>query len=240
MKRALLIGVGALLFPALALAADAAPGSADDSHRAAPDPDAPAATVHLVDDAEAKTPLIPPARDVLGSHVLIGVGISPTWSLGRLGRNVAAERGLGTGLSVRGDAGFGLSRSVAIGVWGGFTGYTDGDACDSCGGRALSIGPFVRYHLSQGLRFDPWLSLGGGYRHVSFEDASGQRRKFSGLEWLRLELGGDYYVFSGFALGPYGALSLSSYTKRPASAGDAGVNTELSVGLRFLLDLPGR
>jgi hypothetical protein len=240
MTRALLIGLGTLLFPALALA-QAAPGTEPAAHaHAGLDPAAPP-TVHVVDDSEPKAPIVPRAPDLLGSHVLVGAAIGPAWSLGKLGSNEGAGRALGTGLGFRADVGFGLSRSVALGAWGSFASYTDGDRCGtSCSGRAFAVGPFVRYHLSQGLRFDPWLTLGGGYRQVSYADATGARQRFSGLEWLRFELGADYYLFSGLGLGPYGALGLSSYTTRPSRAGNAAVNTELSVGLRFLLDLPGR
>jgi hypothetical protein len=206
--------------------------------------------VHVVDDVEPKTPLVPRSQDLLGGHVLVGAGVGPTWALGKLGSEVAAVRGLGTGLGVNADAGFGLSRSVLVGVWGSFGRYGNGDACGACDGMAFAVGPFVRYHLSQGLRFDPWLSLGGGYRRVQFDQdgvLSGPppaeppvTAKFSGLQWLRLELGADYYMLSGLGLGPYGSLGLSSYTSRPKSAGEATVSTELSVGLRFLLDVPGR
>jgi hypothetical protein len=238
MKRALTLGLGTLLFPTLALA-QATPGAAAAAPaQAGVDPTVPS-TVHLVDDSEPRAPVVPRAADLLGSHVLVGAALGPAWSLGKLGSNEAAVRGLGTGLAFRADAGLGVSRSVALGVWGSFATYTDGDRCgSSCSGKAFAVGPFVRYHLSQGLRFDPWLTLGGGYRQLSYE--SGPKQKFAGVEWLHFELGADYYAFSGFGLGPYGALSLSSYSTRPAGAGSAAVNTELSVGLRFLLDLPGR
>lgn len=241
MKRALLIGVGLLFGHAPALAQGLPQSDKASSLQAGLDPDAPPSSVHVIDDVEPKRPLIPPAKDLLGAHVLVGVAVSPTWSLGRLSRDVAASEGLGTGLAAHLDAGIGLSRYVAVGVFGTFAGYRSGDNCgSSCGGQALSVGPFVRYHLLQGLRFDPWLSLGGGYRQLSFKTDNGPRQRFTGVEWLRLELGADYYAFSGFAVGPYGALGLSSFSKRPDDAGAASVNTELSVGLRLLLDLPGR
>ena len=117
----------------------------------------------------------------------------------------------------------------------------DGSDCTDCAGRAFGIGPFVRYHLSQGLRFTPWITAGLGYRQLSFlDDERASKQKYSGMEWLRLELGADYYILSSFGIGPYGTLSLSSYSSRPAAAGDARVNTELSAGLRLLFDLPGR
>jgi hypothetical protein len=238
MKRALLIGAGTVFFPALALAEGSAGGEAH--AQAGLDPNAAPVGVHVVDDAEPKTPLVPRAPDLLGSHVLVGAAVGPAWSLGKLGSSLASVHGLGTGLSFRADAGFGLSRSVVLGAWGSFAKYGDGDRCaESCSGQAFAVGPFVRYHLSQGLRFDPWFTLGAGYRQVTFDDA-GARQKFSGPEWLHVELGADYYLFSGLGFGPYAALGLSSYTTRPSGTGNAAVNTELSVGVRFLFDVPGR
>ncbi len=185
-------------------------------------------------------PLVPRAKDLLGGHLLVGASAGPSWSLGKLGTRSAAVHSLGTGIGFDGDLGFGLSRSVALGVWGNFARYADGDACLSCAGQAFSVGPFVRYHLSQGLRFDPWLSAGGGFRHVSYSASNGDKFAFSGMEWLRLQLGADYYVLSGVGFGPFGSLALSSYSTRPSDAGSASVNTELSFGLRLLLDVPGR
>ncbi len=63
---------------------------------------------------------------------------------------------LGAGLGVAGDLGFGLSRSVVIGAWGTFASY-------GSNGTSFGVGPFVRYHLVQGVRFDPWIFLGAGF-----------------------------------------------------------------------------
>lgn len=240
MKRALPIGVALLLGPAPALA-QSLPASSDSTPQAALDPDAPPSTVHLVDDSEPKAPFLPPAPDLLGQHLLLGAAVSPTWALGKLGGDTSATDRLGTGIGVRLDASFGLSRVTTFGVWGGFAAYGDGSACaGGCAGKAWSVGPFLRYHLTQGLRLDPWLALGASYRQLSYEPPSGPREKFSGVEWLRLELGANYYALSGLGFGPYGALGLSSYHDRPSSAGAASVSPELSVGLRVLLDVPGR
>src|SRR5215217_2680469 len=144
MKRALLVGVGTLLFPALAHAeGTAAPSTALD-------PDAPPPSVHVIDDSDPAPTFTPRAKDLLSSHVLVGAGIAPTWSIGELGSSLPAGRGLGVGFGARADAGFGISRSVVLGAWGGFTGFSDGRRCDACSGRAVSVGPFVRYHLVQG------------------------------------------------------------------------------------------
>ncbi|MDF3066036.1 MAG: uncharacterized protein K0R38_1637 [Polyangiaceae bacterium] len=234
MKRALLVGVGTLLFPALAHAeGPAAPSPALD-------PDAPPPSVHVVDDSDPERAVTPRAKDLLGSHLLIGAAVAPTWSLGELGTDLPSRRAFGVGFGARADVGIGISRSVVVGAWGGFTGFSDGRSCDSCSGRAISVGPFVRYHLSQGFRFVPWLMMGAAYRQASFKDETGTRQKLHGVEWLHLELGADYYALSGVGVGPYGALGLSTYGSRPDGAGGASVNVDLSVGLRFFLDLPGR
>lgn len=233
MKRALLIGVGTLLFPALSHAEE-------NGSSASLDPDAPPPAVHLVDDSDPE-PIFPArARDLMGAHVLVGAAVAPTWSLGELGSASPARRSLGVGFGGRADVGIGVSRTVAVGAWGSFAGFSDGRSCESCSGRAFAVGPFARYHLAQGFRFNPWLMIGAAYRQLSFDGGEGARQKFRGLEWLHLELGADYYALSGLGFGPYAALGLSTYASRPSAAGDASVNAELSVGLRLFLDLPGR
>ncbi len=226
----------ALLRPNLAAAEAPAEASAAEGrveHAAPPG-------MTLIKDEEAPTQLVPRAQDLLGKHVLVGAAVGPVWSLGRLDSETKARRAFGAGLGFRADAGFGLSRVISVGAWGSYARYSDGSRCADCAGRAFAVGPFVRYHLSQGLRFAPWLTAAAGYRQVSFVDDLRVKQKYSGVEWLRLELGADYYVLSGFGLGPYGSVALSSYSSRPAAAGNVRVNTELSAGLRILLDLPGR
>ena len=188
MKRALVIGVGTLFLPTLALAQSANGGARAAGAEAALDPNAPPPAVHVVDDTEPPAPLVPRAKDLLGSHLLLGAAVGPVWSLGHFGSNAAVSHQFGTGLALRADVGFGLSRSVVVGAWGSYAGYTDGDRCQSCSGKAFAVGPFIRYQLIQGLRFDPWLTLGGGYHRVSFDDQTGARQTFSGVEWLHLEL----------------------------------------------------
>jgi hypothetical protein len=236
MKRASSVGPLVLFFSSLASAhseGHTAPATSGQSVEGAPP------NVHLIDDRDPELPLVPRAPDLLGKHVLIGAAIGPTWALGKLASNVPAARALDLGVNLHADAGFGLSRTVAVGVWGSFSSYGDGSSCDACSGTAFGVGPFVRYHLSQGLRFAPWMLLGAGYRHVSYDALDG-KNTFGGAEWLRLELGADYYVVSGLGLGPYASLGLSSYWSRPEATRRAAVSTELGAGLRVFFDLPGR
>lgn len=240
MIRVLLVAAGAFVFPAAALA-ETPPAASTQEAKAEAKPEGFPSTMTLIKDEEPKTPLVPREKDLLGSHLLVGAAMGPVWSFGRLDSKTTAPRGFGTGLGFQGDLGFGLSRVISVGAWGTYANYADGSDCADCAGRAFAIGPFVRYHLSQGLRFTPWVTAGLGYRQLSFlDDERASKQKYSGMEWLRLELGADYYILSSFGIGPYGNLSLSSYSSRPDAGGDARVNTELSAGLRLLFDLPGR
>jgi hypothetical protein len=209
--------------------------------------------MHIVDDMEPLPPLVPRAKDVLAGHVLVGVAAGPTWSLGRLSSKATALDAVGIGMGAEADVGIGISRTFVLGLWGSFARYSDGNECNSCRGQAFAVGPFVRYQLSQGLRFVPWIAGGVAFRHLSLtEFAPGDQDtssntvdeikdpKLTGISWLRMELGGDYYAFSGFGFGPYGGLALSSYWDRPDNFGSARVSTELTIGLRILLDVPGR
>ena len=155
MTRALLAAAGVFLLPALALAETPAEAGTTEAR-----PEGLPATMTLIKDEEPKTPLVPRREDLLKNHVLVGAGLGAVWSLGRFDSKTTAQRGFGTGLNLQADAGFGLSRVISVGVWGNYAKYADGSGCTDCAGRALAVGPFVRYHLAQGLRFNPWLNAG--------------------------------------------------------------------------------
>jgi hypothetical protein len=200
--------------------------------QASPTPPAGAVT----DDDEAPLPLVPRAADTLGGHLVVGLGAAVDAPFGELrdGENAAnLSPGFGGAL----DLGFGISRSVVLGAWGTFSSY-------GSNGTSFGVGPFVRYHLVQGVRFDPWILAGAGYRSLSHE-VSGQKRQFSGLELGHLLVGGDYYPLSNFAIGPFLGLDLGIYGKRPRNETNGAkvapsVHFAFVSGLRLILDLPGK
>jgi hypothetical protein len=152
------------------------------------------------------------------------------------------------------DVGIGVSRVVALGVWGQALSLSSSDECPDCSASSLAIGPFVRYHLVQGLRFDPWLSAGVGYRSTTLRGTPAGNLSYRGFDLLRLQVGGDWYPASMLGIGPLFELGMGIYTSKDAAAAPAtpdGTPSNGSIdeiapfwqfisGVRLTLDIPGR
>ncbi len=207
------------------------------SARAAADPPAEPPAAPMEHDLPGP---IPPAKDKLGGHWMLRAGPLFSVPFGALDRERALDRArdfndtAGLGLGVSADLGVGVSRSVVFGGWFEYATFGEADPC-GCDASSIAFGPFARYHLVQGMRFDPWLSLGVGYRRIR---ASGPDFTYAGVDG-RLELGGDWYALSQLAFGPYAGLSLGTLLERPAAT-KAALYGSFSAGLRVAFDLQGR
>jgi len=190
---------------------------------------------------EPPPPVVPLARDTRGGHFELALGAALRVPFGELRQGEAASK-LGTGFGAALDLGYGISRYVMVGAWGNLFEPGTHD-------MGFSVGPFVRYHLVQGMRFDPWVLVGIGYRSQN-HDAPGVTRHFSGIDFAHLALGGDYYASSGVGFGPWLEFDAGVLTKRP-DTGTTGapdgpthigtsVNYSFIAGLRVVLDLPGK
>jgi hypothetical protein len=202
-------------------------------------PKAPAAPP---EEEEPEPPLIPPAQDSVAGHFTLSPGVAFVAPFGSLGADLPARDFLGDGLGLSIEAAVGVSRMVALGVWGQALSFGSGNDkdCSDCSGSSLAGGAFVRYHLVQGVRFDPWMSAGLGFRTTSIDGTPSGKQDFSGIEWLRLAVGGDWYAFSLLGFGPFLELDMGIYGTRPDSAGDSAAHFQLVVGARITLDVPGK
>ncbi len=176
---------------------------------------------------------IPSAHDTLGGHFVLGAAVGAKWQFGNLEQGTKLNDALGTALALNLDLGYGLSRNVVIGVWGEFDDHSKPSDCLLCsGGKSFAGGPFVRYHLVQGTRFDPWGALALGVRSTTVDTRIGSKDYF-GVDILTLSLGGDWYPTSNIGFGPYVTFDWGTY-------GSSGGHTGLGTGLRLILDLPGK
>lgn len=212
--------------------------------------------VEIEEDKEPVAPLIPNASDKLGGHLLAGASGGFVAPFGHLEEGAAAGK-LGNAFGASLDLGFGLSRTVAAGAWGQYATFA-GDNCipsaggsanDDCTASSFAVGPYVRYHLVQGVRFDPWIMLGVGYRRFSVDSGllsnptyrmRGDKQTFAGIDFVHVVLGGDFFLFRAFGFGPYLELNAGTLTEHPDPGRDGSVYGTFSAGIRLALDLPGR
>lgn len=184
-----------------------------------------------------------PVRNTVAGHFVAGGAGGFIWPLGRLdGRHLPADY-FAPGEALNLDLGYGLSRYIVVGAWGELDSYgaPSRSRCPTCSGSGsgFAAGPFIRYHLVQGTRFDPWASFAVGYRSLN---ESAANASYSGVEWGRIMLGGDFYPWSNFGFGPYLTMDLGSYGSHPAADGNASnkLFLNLATGLRVVVDFPGK
>lgn len=192
------------------------------------------------EDDAPEAPLVPPARDDLGGHFVVGA--SALWAIpfGKLEAGASATDAMGSGPGVGLDVGYGVSRTVVVGAWGQALFLGSSDDCPSCSTSSMAFGAQLRYHLVQGMRFDPWMSAGLGYRLTTIDTPAG-KVDYAGVEWLRLQVGGDWYAFQNLGFGPYAELDLGRYSSRsPGSLGSAENHWHFALGARVVFDTPGK
>ncbi len=200
------------------------------------DAEPPGPLVSPGDSEEAKFEPIPSAKDMLGGHFLAGAGLGAKWGFGALNDHQSQRSELGPALALNLDLGVGLSRSVVVGVWGEFDDHSSPWRCPICSGKSFAGGPFLRYHVAQGTRFDPWVQLAFGARHTSIDNGGSNKDQFTGFEIWRFATGADWYATSGFAVGPYFQVGMGTYGPFHWDT----LHTDLGAGLRLILNLPGR
>jgi hypothetical protein len=158
---------------------------------------------------------------------------------GKLAPDLPQSDLLSPGPGIVAEIGFGLSRTVALGAWGQMLRLSGSDDCTRCSATSLAGGLFVRYHLVQGVRFDPWMSAGAGYRMTTLDDGLADQ-SYSGIDWLRFAVGGDWYAFRYLGFGPFLELDVTSYLSRPDERNDLPFALSFLVGARITLDVPGK
>ena len=204
-------------------------------------------------DEEPEPQIVPPARDALGGHVMASAGVSWVVPFGSLEAGTQQTDFVGSGPGFSLDVGIGVSRVLVLGLWGETMSLGSSDDCPDCSASSLAAGAFIRYHLVQGLRFDPWLSAGVGYRATTFDGTPQGTLKYAGFDLLRLQVGGDWYPASVLGIGPLFELGMGIYTSKESSGlasdppslvddsnGEAALHWRFVTGLRLTLDVPGR
>lgn len=191
-------------------------------------------------DAQASdaSPASPAVPDTLARHLTISASAALAVPFGSLNAGTSASSLTGSGAGFGAEVGYGVSHTVVVGVWGQMLRLGGGSTCSSCSTTSFAGGPFVSYHLVQGVRFDPWMSAALGFRTATIS-GSGADKKYSGVEWLRLQVGGDWYAFRNLGIGPFLELDTGWFYNHPAATAGA-LHWQFLAGARLTFDLPGK
>jgi len=155
----------------------------------------------------------------------------------------SAERGRSHGDTVGWGQAPGLQlaypfrRDFAAELWGAYGSFGAASGCrGGCKGSTLAFGLGAVYHMVDGIPFDPWFSVGIGYRQTTLETPALGRLDYGGLTALRLVMGSDYYPSPVIGFGPYIEFTAGRYLSRspgPLAAGEG--HTTFATGLRVVL-----
>ena len=128
------------------------------------------------DEPGPEPPLVAPAPDTLGGHVSISPSVGVAFPFANLETGAPQSDAMSKGWAFGLDAAYGVSRAVAVGAWGQYLRLGAPDSCSDCKTQSTAFGAFVRYHLVQGMRFDPWMGAGLGYRTTKFPASAATSR----------------------------------------------------------------
>jgi hypothetical protein len=172
----------------------------------------------------------PAAFDQRTMHLLINGRVGAAFPAGSITSGFGTAGASGAGVGFGGGVGLGLSRYLVLEVNGGFASLGAENGCDKCSASSFDLGLGFSYHLAQGVAFDPWISFGVGFRSATFvshglrdwltidttEGASAKVNQFTftGIDFARLALGGEFYPLPALGFGPYFELDLGTTVSR--------------------------
>ncbi len=198
------------------------------------------------DDSVSDAPALPLAEDTLKGRFALSLMAGPFAPFGSLESDIPWSEASKLGPGAEVEAAIGVTRSVVVGAWLHASQLGAGDDCDACSTTNLAGGPVIRVHLVQGLKLDPWVSVGIGLRSIAITGDTDAT--YTGFDWARITIGGDWYANRNVAVGPYVQLLGGATVERPESppAGErpfedhGSIYWTFSSGLRLTLSLPGR
>ena len=148
---------------------------------------------------------------------------------------------LGAMGGLRAQLGYAISRDGIIGLNGEFGttvgSSSEGQSTIQGSGSTFAIGVHYRYALTTGLKFDPWFSYGIAYRGVDSDTTFGPMTR-SGIDWLRIECGSEWYPVGVFGISPVVGMTFGTLFADGSQSGTFIGTANFS--LKFQLNLPGR
>jgi hypothetical protein len=136
------------------------------------------------------------------------------------------------------NIGYGVTRNVEVALNATYASFGSATACPACTGRLYDVVGSIRYHLVQGVRFDPWVRTGLGLSDLQLRRRQ-QDSTYLGLHWLELTIGGDWYFSHNFAFGPLLSMSFATYFDHPTDRSPSVAGRWLA-GINLAFDTVGK
>jgi len=134
----------------------------------------------------------------------IGVAFGYTQGVGDVGDGVRSltDSG-GPGVSGEVDLGWRINPNWLVGLYGTIGWLSTGDSAGNAYNNwTTSAGIQGAYHFMPGESFDPWITLGTGWRAYFVNRPEGRDTRH-GIEFARLQVGVDVPVQPGITISPY-------------------------------------
>ena len=179
-----------------------------------------------------------PVQDTISHRLLLSAGTGYTSAFGYLDSRTSLSNRLSGGAELFLNVGYGVTRYVEIELDASYAFLGSASECQSCSGKVYEAVGAIRYHLVQGVRFDPWVRTGLGLSAFQLKENQ-QTSNFLGLHWLELSIGGDWYFGHNFGFGPLLAMSLASYFDHPAGS-NPSVAASWLAGINLTFDSAGK
>jgi opacity protein-like surface antigen len=206
----------------------------------------PPATTETTTTTTTTTTTAAPARQSGFEHGLrTGYGIAQ----GDAAKDAKMSDGIKGQVPIWLDVGYRINPNIYAGVYFsyGFAMLNKDNFCKNgadCSASDMRFGVNAQYHIMPDQSFDPWVGIGIGYEIASAKISAGGadfKTTYSGLEFVNLQVGGDFKVAPNLAVGPFVALSVAQYSKASTDPELPGANSDiqdkaihewLTIGLR--------
>jgi hypothetical protein len=185
--------------------------------------------------------------DAADRSVELTIGMGYEQGLGNIASRQPTLTDLGqAGGAVEASVGYRIIPRLTLGVYGSGGMFGRGDSVDSSTNLyTATAGVKADWHFLPARNdFDPWLSLGSGWRGYWLNDGQGTTSA-QGWEIAKLELGFDYRIDRAVAVGPVIGADVSTFFTQSTPASDGFRNitnpqasTFLFAGVQGRFDIP--
>lgn len=205
-----------------------------------------AQTTQTKDEANSENGARPLGAATHSVELTIGTGYAQGFGDVGNGQAKLTDVSQGGG-AVQLGVGYRVLPSLTLGVYGSGSMFSRGDQVDtSTNIYSGTAGVQTDWHFLPRLsEYDPWVSIGSGWRGYWTSADQGNNTSMQGVEWAKLQIGVDYRIDQAVAISPVVGADLTTFFTQstPTSNGftnitNPTVNTFVFAGVQGRFDIP--